>query len=225
MSASVDISHAPVESWDVEKVLPYPENHKVHKPEQVAALAKSIADQGLNDPITVDKDGVIISGHGRLEAVKKLGWKKVAVRWLKMLTKEQADKLRIAANKTASTEYDFDVLQRELSRLADAGEDLTTMGFDDRELEMLIGDMSIDTDAITKDLDSAVDKFSKETKEAAGKAAEEDVSTGKAFGFTKVTPAFAKVIKRFMGAISEGGKVSADEALHAHMQRHIESAA
>lgn len=219
-----DIGLAPVESWPVEKVLPYPENHKKHSPAQVAALAASIKEQGLNDPITVDKDGVIISGHGRLEAVKSLGWTKVPVRWLNMLTKAQADKLRIAANKTTSTDYDFEVLQRELARLSGAGEDLTSLGLDARELEMMIGDIgAMDSASIVEDLDLAVDAFEEEVRTASTKATEDEIAIGKAFGIKKVPPAFAKVAKRFMGEIE--GKFAPQkgwEALMAHMQRTID---
>lgn len=219
-----DIGLAPVESWPVEKILPYPENHKKHSPAQVAALAASIKEQGLNDPITVDKDGVIISGHGRLEAVKSLGWVKAPVRWLKMLTKAQADKLRIAANKTTSTDYDFEVLQRELSRLSGDGEDLTSIGLDSRELEMMIGDIgAMAEDSIVADLDLAVDAFDAEVAAASTKAADDEVAIGKAFGIKKVPAAFAKVAKRFMGVVGDTYKpLEGWEALMAHMQATLD---
>lgn len=219
-----NIGLAPVQSWAVEKIVPFPENHKIHSEKQVDALAKSIADQGLNDPITVDKDGVIISGHGRLQAVMKLGWKKVPVRVLDMLTKEQADKLRIAANKTASTEYDYEALQRELNRLSGAGEDLTSLGLDDRELQMMIGDVgALDAGSIVDDLDMAVDAFEEETRAAATKASEDELSIGKAFGIKKVTPAFAKVAKRFIGQVEANhAPLKGADALAAAMQRYLD---
>tara|TARA_R100001086_G_scaffold90820_5_gene44869 strand:+ start:1760 stop:2452 length:693 start_codon:yes stop_codon:yes gene_type:complete len=209
-----DISHAPVESWQLKRIKPYPDNHKIHSKEQVETLARSIKDQGLNDPITVDKDGVIISGHGRLQALQLLGYKFAPVRHLKMLTPEQADKLRIAANKTASTEYDFEALQRELNRLGAAGADLTDIGLDDKELEMMVGELGeLNDDMIADDISLAVDDFEEETREAASTVDEEETSLSKAFGFSKIPLRATKQIKRLMGHLEAETGLKGSEAL------------
>lgn len=214
MTKRVDTSHAPVESWEVDRVKPYPKNNKIHSPKQVTALARSIESQGLNDPITVDKDGVIISGHGRLEAVKALGWTHVPVRHLHMLTPEQADKLRIAANKTASTEYDWENLQREIQRLGGLGSDLSDIGFDEKELTMLVGDIGdLDVDAVADDIVGSVEEFEDDTRENAKSVGDEEISIAKAIGVAKVPITSKRVFTRFMAKIEMETGLSGAEAL------------
>ena len=60
-----------VESWDVEKLIPYENNVKIHDEKQVKKIAESIKRFGWDQPIVVDKDGVIIKGHGRRLAALK----------------------------------------------------------------------------------------------------------------------------------------------------------
>jgi ParB-like chromosome segregation protein Spo0J len=212
MTSGPDISHAPVESWTLNRIKPYPENNKKHSAAQIKELVKSIESQGLNDPITVDKKGVIISGHGRFEAIKVLGWKVCPVRHLKMLTPVQADKLRIAANKTSSNEYDYDAMQRELSRLSGMGESLDDMGFDAKELEMMVGSIGeLDMDSISDDIITAVGDFEDEAREEAAKIGDEEVSLSKAFGLSKIPLRSMRTAKVFMGAIErETGLVGSD---------------
>lgn len=219
------ISTAPIESWEVDRVKPYPKNNKIHSPKQVTALARSIHSQGLNDPITVDKDGVIISGHGRLEAVKSLGWTHVPVRHLHMLTPEQADKLRIAANKTASTEYDWDNLQREILRLGDLGADLTDIGFDDKELTMLVGEIGdLDLDKVADDIVGDVEAFEEETRESAKSVGEEEIALAKAFGINKVPLPSKRVFTRFMAIIEKKTGLTGADALVKFVGAYVDAA-
>ena len=216
-----DPSNAPVESWLVEKVIPYRLNHKIHTPKQVTALAASIKDQGLNDPVTVDADGVIISGHGRLEAVKSLGWTHVPVRHLSMLTKEQADKLRIAANKTASTEYDWDVLQRELRRLGSLDTDMSTMGFDDKELAMVFEDVGdINLDKIAGDVGAEVEQFESDTRKAAEAAEAEMIPMSQVFGIKQLPLKAKRFGLQFMAEIEKATGLKGAEALMVFMGRY-----
>lgn len=216
-----DISHAPIESWEVGRIKPYPLNNKIHSPKQVTALARSIESQGLNDPITIDKAGVIISGHGRLEAVKVLGWTHVPVRHLHMLTEEQADKLRIAANKTASTEYDWDALQKEIQRLGIGGADLTDIGFDEKELTMLVGNIGdLDVSMVAEDIAGEVESFEEETKEHAAKLAEEEITIASAFGFSKVPIRGKRVATKFMAFIEVQTGLKGPDALVNFMEKY-----
>lgn len=221
-AAIPDISHAPIESWNIDRIKPYPKNNKLHSAKQVTALARSIGSQGLNDPITVDAKGVIISGHGRLEAVRSLGWTKVPVRHLHMLTDEQADKLRIAANKTASTDYDWENLQKEIQRLGNMGADLTDIGFDDKELTMLAGDIGdIDLGTVSEDIAGEVEAFEDDARESAAAASEEEISLSKAFGVAKLPITSKKVATRFMGRIEhKTGRLGA-EALVKFMEDYV----
>lgn len=213
-----NISNAPVESWPVEDIKPYERNNKKHPPEQVKSLASSISDQGLNDPITVEEDGTIISGHGRLEAIKSLGWTHAPVRCLRGISKAKAAKLRIAANKTASTEYDVDVLQEELERIAAMGEEVTDIGFDDRELEMLMDDIGEMSDVGVEDINAAVSDFDEEVAETAEAAEQSEVPVSKVFNVKKLPLKCQKIGGLFMQKIEAlTGLVGAD-ALIAHME-------
>lgn len=65
---------------EVHKLIPNPKNPNSHTPEQIGRLSKLIDFQGQRSPIIVSKrSGFIIVGHGRFEAMKALGWEKVAV--------------------------------------------------------------------------------------------------------------------------------------------------
>ena len=184
-------------------------------------MARSIKSQGLNDPITVDKNGVIISGHGRLEAVKILGWTHVPIRHLHMLTAEQADKLRIAANKTASTDYDWDALQREIIRLSQTGTDMTDLGFDDKELTMLAGQIGdFDLGSVADDIAAEVESFEDEARESAKAAAGEEIGLAKAFGFSKLPIHGKRVVTKFMAHIESKTGLTGADALMRFMEAY-----
>src|SRR5581483_12426553 len=90
-----------VESWPIERLLPYAANARTHPDEQVAQIAGSIAEFGFNVPCLVDERGVLIAGHGRLLAARKLGLTDVPVIRLDHLTDAQARAFRIADNQIA----------------------------------------------------------------------------------------------------------------------------
>lgn len=67
---------------DIHKLVPHPQNPNKHPDNQIERLAKIIDYQGQRSPVVVCKEtGFIVVGHGRLEAMKKLGWDKVAVNY------------------------------------------------------------------------------------------------------------------------------------------------
>ena len=82
----------------IENIKPYEKNAKKHPKKQVEQIAKSIKEFGFNQPIVIDKKGVIIVGHGRYEAAKLLGLSDVPVIEVE-LTEEQAKAYRLADNK------------------------------------------------------------------------------------------------------------------------------
>lgn len=123
-----------VEYWNTEDVKPYENNPRINDG-AVEATANSIKQFGWKQPIVVDKEGVIIVGHTRLKAAKKLGMEEVPVLVAKDLTFEQADAYRLADNKTGEiSEWDMDMLGDELSQIEDI--DMTDFGFDDEDLEL-----------------------------------------------------------------------------------------
>ena len=77
------------------EITPYPANAKLHPPEQINHIAKSITEFGFNDPIAIDSDGEIIAGHGRYLASKLLKLDKVPVIVLDGLTDAQKRAYRL----------------------------------------------------------------------------------------------------------------------------------
>ena len=115
---------------------PYENNTKTHPPEQVDRIAESIRRFGWQQPIVVDRDNVVIIGHGRLMAAKQLMLDSVPVVYADNLTEEEAQALRLADNKTNESPWDFGKLEEELAALSIAGIDMTAFGFDDLEAQM-----------------------------------------------------------------------------------------
>lgn len=110
-------------------LVPYENNTKAHPPEQVDRIAESIRQFGWQQPIVVDKNNVVIIGHGRLLAAQQLMLENVPVVCAEELTEEQAQALRLADNKTNESPWDFGKLEEELAALSIAGFDMTAFGF------------------------------------------------------------------------------------------------
>lgn len=111
----------------IEEIKPYERNAKKHPKKQVEQVAASIKEFGFNQPIVVDKNNVVIVGHGRLEAAKLLGLNDVPVITVG-LTEEQAKAYRLADNKLNESEWDMGLVIEELKGLSEEMLDLT--GFD-----------------------------------------------------------------------------------------------
>ena len=109
---------------------PYPQNAKKHPPEQIDHIANSIKQFGWQQPIVVDKNNVVIIGHGRLFAARQLMLDSVPVVYAENLTDDQVKALRLADNQTAISEYDFSLLEQELAALDIAGVDMSMFGFE-----------------------------------------------------------------------------------------------
>lgn len=208
------MSNEPVfEIWGIDQVRPYKNNAKIHSDEQVATLAALIEKHGWTQPIVVDRDGIIIAGHGRRLAAIKLGRTKVPVVVRRDLTPAAANALRLADNRVASTVYDIDLMQSELAELALSEEiDLNILGFEGKELDFLASDLaSFDESALVGDVGAAVEE---QKTENVKKAAEIDAGStpiGDAFGFKKITVTQSRRIRGFMNQCeSETGKSGAD---------------
>ena len=100
------------------KITPYPKNAKKHDKRQIESIAKSIKEFGFNQPIVVDKKGVIIVGHGRYEAAKLLGIadKDIPV-VIANLTPKQAAAYRLADNKLNESSWDMSLVMEEIKGL------------------------------------------------------------------------------------------------------------
>ena len=144
------------ETWKVADLIPYERNSKKHPPEQIEKIAQSIQKHGFDQGITIDRNGVIIKGHGRRLALIKLGWESVQVLVRDDLTAEEVRASRIADNKVAESEHDQALLTEEILDLADSYPDvLVDLGFDDDELTtMLSVDTEINLDPETNEEDA-----------------------------------------------------------------------
>ena len=119
-------------------VRPYEKNPRFND-DAVEAVANSIREFGWRAPIVVDKDMVIICGHTRLKAAKKLGLEEVPVHIASDLSPEQIQAYRIADNKTGEiAEWNYELLPLELRELQESEFDLSLLGFDMEELDRML---------------------------------------------------------------------------------------
>lgn len=119
---------------ELDSIRPYAANAKKHDATQVANVAESIRQYGFVQPIVIDRDGVIVIGHCRALAAKKLGMNEVPCVCVDDLTPEQVKALRVVDNKTNESPWDMDLLAAELPGLDLDGFDFD-FGIDDEEEE------------------------------------------------------------------------------------------
>lgn len=106
----------------------------------VEVVAESIKDFGFRVPLVISKDDVIICGHTRLRAAKRLGIREVPCIIADDLTPEQIKAFRLADNKTSEfAEWDFAALERELEELTAFDVDMTKFGFEEIDIDFEMG--------------------------------------------------------------------------------------
>jgi DNA modification methylase len=119
-------------------LVPYARNARTHSEEQIAQIAGSIKEFGFTNPILVG-DGVVIAGHGRLEAARLLKLKRVPVITLHGLSEAKRRALVLADNRIAlNAGWDLEMLRAELTDLREMGTDLKTLGFFEDELAAVL---------------------------------------------------------------------------------------
>ena len=123
----------------IEELKPYEKNPRFNN-EAVDYVANSIKEFGFKVPIVIDKDNVIVAGHTRLKASKKLGLKEVPCIIADDLTEEQIKAFRLADNKVSEkADWDFNMLDAEL---ADLDIDMEDFGFE--KLDINVDDYGTD---------------------------------------------------------------------------------
>jgi len=141
-----------VERWPLDRLIPHARNARTHSEEQVAQIAGSIAEFGFVNPVLVGDDGVIVAGHGRVLAARKLGLAEVPVIVLSHLTPTQRRALMIADNQIATNAgWNDEMLAAELAALRNENVDLGLLGFDEDEIDRLLAGNNDET----ADLDEA----------------------------------------------------------------------
>ena len=134
-----------IEYMATDRLIPYVNNPRKND-KAVDVVAGSIQEFGFKNPIIVDKDNVIVAGHTRLLAARKLELEEVPVIRAEDLTEQQIKAFRLADNKTAEfAEWDMELLALELEGL----DDIFT-GFNEVEIADILG---LDNEAQEDDFD------------------------------------------------------------------------
>ena len=115
----------------VSKLRPYEQNAKIHGPEQIEKLKRSIQEFGFLTPCLIDKDYNLIAGHGRVMAAQELGIENVPCVFINDLSETQRRAYILADNRLGELgEWDMDLVNAELDELAGAGFEVELTGFD-----------------------------------------------------------------------------------------------
>ena len=141
-----------IDRWPLDRFIPYARNARTHSDEQVAQIAGSIKEFGFVSPILAGSDRVIIAGHGRLLAARKLGLTDAPVIVIDGLNENQRRALTLADNKLAlNAGWDEEMLRLEIEALRDADYDVNLIGFDDEELALLLAQQEAATGLVDED--------------------------------------------------------------------------
>ncbi len=124
-----------IEYVDIQTIKSYSKNAKIHSKSQIEKIAKSIEKFGWKQNLVIDKDGVLVVGHGRYEAAKLLGLKEVPCVRADDLTDDEIRAYRLIDNRISEGEYDLSLEFEELSEIElDMTEfDFETFSMDDIE--------------------------------------------------------------------------------------------
>lgn len=141
-----DCSYSELINVDSPKLIPNPKNNNRHSIEQLKQLSKIIDYQGQRSPIVISKrSGFIVKGHGRLEAIKLLGWEKIAVDYQDYKDEAQEYADMTADNEIARwAELDYHMMMEDIKSIPDL--DTSMLGL--KSLE--IGGWDSDIEAIEK---------------------------------------------------------------------------
>ena len=203
----------------IEKLIPHEKNAKKHSDEQVAILSGLIKRHGWTQPIVVDKDGVIIAGHGRRLAALKLGLNKVPVVWRRDLSKQEADALRLADNRVVSNDYDTQLLQDSILELHSEGYAIEDLGFSAKELEFVTADLgAMDESVFVDDVSEAVEDQKAQNETKTDEIDKTQAPIGDALGFKRVTIEQSRRIRTFMTALEEKTGLKGADAFLAHLE-------
>jgi DNA modification methylase len=128
-----------IEIADINSIKPYENNPRKLKDSAIEKVAMSLKEYGFRQPIVVDKNRIIVVGHTRYRASKKLGFKEVPITVADNLTPEQVNAYRIADNRTAEeSEWDSELLKMEIKDLEAKDFKLDLLGFNEDQLNDML---------------------------------------------------------------------------------------
>jgi ParB-like chromosome segregation protein Spo0J len=126
----------------VDELVPYEKNPRVNH-QAVNEVAKSIREFGFKVPVIVDEDNILVAGHTRVEACKRLGIEEVPAIVADDLSDEQIKAFRIMDNKSAQySEWDYELLLEEIADLDELDYDIDLTGFKDVELDEIMEELA-----------------------------------------------------------------------------------
>ena len=148
-----------IEKVSIDKIKMYENNAKEHPSWQIEKLSETIKKIGYRSPIVVDENNMILAGHGRYMALKKLGYSDVQVVRHTDLTEEDKKAYMIVDNQyTLNTGFNIEILRQEIEELESVDFDTSLLGFDEIELQEI---MEIEEELLT-------DKYGAATEEQKG---------------------------------------------------------
>lgn len=207
-----------IQMLDPGTLVPYERNAKKHPKEQVEKIVKAIlAAKGFDQPIVVDKNMVIIKGHGRRLAALQMGLKQVPVVVRDDLNEDEVRAARHADNRAGISDFDTEMLRLDLADIGNI--DLLKGIFDDKELEFTMADLGVMNDgAFIPDLDAAVDAQEKATAEKAEAMKVAEVPLTKAMGFKSIPGADEIHLTRFLAQCEQQSGLKGRDAFLAFIR-------
>jgi hypothetical protein len=146
------VSELIIESWPIDRPKPYAKNARRLSDRAVATIAASLKEYGWRQPIVVDGTGVIVAGHTRLLAAKSLGLAEVPVHVAAELTPEQIAGYRLMDNRSnEETDWDEELLGRELLQLQGDGFNLALTGFTKEDLSKFLKASGLGANQVDED--------------------------------------------------------------------------
>lgn len=123
-----------IKNIEIDKIKPYPNNPRNNR-SAIKSVAESIERFGFQQPLVLDKNFVIVVGHTRFEASKKLGLKTVPCVIADRLSEEQVKAYRLVDNKVGElARWDFELLQNEILEIEEI--DMQDFGFENMDFDL-----------------------------------------------------------------------------------------
>ena len=210
-----------IEMWDITRLIPYGNNAKKHPDEQILRLAATIKRFGWDQPIVVDKNCVIIKGHGRRLAALELGLDKVPVLQRTDMTPAEADAARIADNAVIGLQFDTRIMQEELERLmsdVDVSFTADDLGLSEKDKDLLLKALDVAVEeAIMQDTHDEIERQKDEDTKRIEKSDAEDIKLSEVFGFKTMTRSQTRIVAKFLAEAEDSTGKLGSEALAERM--------